>query len=94
MIELDSHDGPYAPEKHSTRAKRGPSGRLTSRNPLGAGGRAAGAAAVCNRRFCLSTQSLVTTSSSSVETGPWYLFFAETRYQTPKMSGITIANGL
>jgi hypothetical protein len=39
-------------------------------------------------------QSLVTTSSSSVLTGPWYLFFADTRYQTPKSSGKMIANGV
>jgi hypothetical protein len=39
-------------------------------------------------------QSLVTTSSSSVLTGPWYLFFAETRYQPPKISGMMIASGV
>ena len=73
-----------APKKHSTRAKRGSSGRLAHRALLGAGGRAVSMP---------GGQSRVTTSSSSVLTGPWYLFFAETRYQTPKISGIRTARG-
>src|SRR5262245_49830653 len=75
--------GHVQPRKHSTPANRGPSGRLASRGPLGAGGRAG----------VTRPQSRVTTSSSRVLTGPWYLFLAETRYQTPKINGIRTASG-
>jgi hypothetical protein len=82
---------------HSTRADRGSSTRKNPRCragsfggshphiPLGVGGRAA---------YVAEPQSLVTTSSSRVLTGPWYLFFAEIRYQPPKIAGIRIASGV
>ena len=50
------------PRKHSTRAKRGSSGRLAHRSLLGAGGRPV--------RLLPEDQSLVATSSSIVFTGP------------------------
>ena len=87
-------DGLDPPPKHSTRAKRGSSGRLISRVPLGVGDRAVDSAAVFRPPNVQAAQSRVTMSSSSVLTGPWYLFFAEIRYQTPKTSGITIAAGV
>ena len=57
------------PRKHSTRAKRGSSGRLTSYDPLGVGGRAVlDAAAVFVAAMCGSVPGA--TSSSIVFTGP------------------------
>jgi len=69
--------------KQPTRANRGPVGRLAPHASLGAGGRAG----------VTRPQSLVTTSSSSVLTGPWYVSFAEIRYQTPKINGMSTASG-
>ena len=66
-----------------------PGGPTRAAGSLGAHGSPA-----IDGRLQVSAQSAVTSSSSSVRTGPWYLFLAETRYQTPKISGSRIANGV